>query len=1823
MQNRDGNSIAPYGFLSTSKVSECNGQVGSPAEMPAQGGNSSNAERTKDHDVFVFRNNERVYYYARKSLFFISAENPARQRALDIIHHKYFDSIILGFIVLNSLLIAMVDWENIDMDPESTTYGEPIPKGSWQNTLIQWMEWVFMVVFTLEMVLKIGAMGFTGGRDTYIKSPWNKLDFVVVITSLPWTNLISGMPNVSILRTFRILRPLRTLSSIPELQKIVRTMLVSLPDLANVILILCFIFALFGILGMQLFSGRQHFRCRLTPFPVTSEWTSADDPYDYAKYACLLGSDEGRAGLLGADESTTSVKRLMKYNFNILGTDDTPRKRSGDWEKHDSPWARPLDCFWPFDESDAQRICDPTESGYPQYQCYHSTKRLHYTDWRWCGSNYDARGNSRFIGPQTINGVKYSTDELMALPTFNEALSFGFMNFDNFASAFLTVFQCITMEGWVYISYQLMDGWSAVGAAIFFSVLIIFGAFFVLNLLLAVMESNFHMDDERTNDSESLSIRESGEWNNIYADEENPQNAESELKKDERRPKVRSSWLQENWKTAVDTWEKSENRRYLLRVVSHEKFQGFITSLIIFNTITLAMDHHPMDPTLAVVLEGINFALTILFGLEMFLKLYAMGCYEYQKDIFNRFDGFIVIVSLIELGVFPPAFRVVEEEGSGFGGAILGLRSFRLFRIFKLARRWVSMRKLLLKIAVTCVDIGYFGLLLGLFMFIFSLIGCQFFANRLHFDENGYVVPIGMTVEYEDAYIPRSNFDNLLLSFTTVFQILSAEGWNLVMYDCRRATSWVSSLYFVALIVGGLFMIMNLFIAILLGNFCNDESNIEEPSQEASSILLKDAGTQRIGSDKVVPVIDAKATIKTDLSTDEGLAPRLKLEIAPEVKGSILSDTLGDSALKSPDDSDNDTATSETTSATPVDTSNDEIFPLAPGRILFLFDENSRLRTFCAKTIAHPLFDQTVLILIVISSFFLALDDPLLSPDSEQAIFLKYSDYVMTILFTFEMLFKILAIGFLWHPGAYLQSSWNQLDFIVVLISIITIFGEERLRALRTLRALRALRPLRVVKRAPGLRIVVNAMFKAIPDVLNVVAVCCLFFLIFSILGVTFFKGQLRACQGETFDTLEEYYPRVLSLVENPKPWNKMDRDEKSWFLPGSELTVFDGSCSSNANRPCCEGWPNDKIAPTSKQICQCLNMKWDMVVPQTFDNTAKAFLTFFEISTTEGWVEVMYAAVDISGIDMQPIRDNNLHWVWFFMIFIMVGGYLVLNLFVGVVVDNFNSVRKNAEGDVSLLTEEQQAWIKTQQMAAKMKPKIKLFPPRNKLGKLAFEWVVNDHKKKQLFEAFIMSCIVLNTIVMAMSYFGQGQHYETALENINYVFAGIFTIEAIIKILGLKVHYFYDNWNVFDFAIVVGTIIGIILLLAANVGLGSVTTLVRTFRVGRILRLIQGAKSLRRLFNTLILTLPGLSNISCLLFLLIFIFTVMGTSLFAKVGFHKDHNENANFRTFWHGVLTLIRFSTGENWNGMMHSLANNHNSKCVQEPIYNGDMCGFNDRAGCEPMNGCGTWLAYPYMILFNLVVAFVFINLFIGVILEGFDLANEDIKGVTEDEFQLFSEHWAEFDHKASFSMPEEDLKVFVATLCKPFGLALEHHIVHYGQIPMNKDAENATEQELKDWEENFSELRKHKEVHGNCNVIPNSTNAALAVWVSEQRKEWKKFQVKGLSKSRLNEDQITRLDNLGLRWEGVIIMNEGRQENDPLVLRKVENLALKPDKYGNVSFKDVLAGLAEQTLEERDGIDRSVIAKSDAKILGRAAKGLKEIGSRKGGGRSAKD
>ena len=208
-------------------------------------------------------------------------------------------------------------------------------------------------------------------------------------------------------------------------------------------------------------------------------------------------------------------------------------------------------------------------------------------------------------------------------------------------------------------------------------------------------------------------------------------------------------------------------------------------------------------------LEVLNFVFTIVFSLEMAAKMGAEGVRAYMKSNYNKFDALIVFLSFLELAVAPPSF--MSSSSSEKQNGLSSLRTFRLFRIFKLARSWREMQRLLLLIMKTCNDIMYFALLLALFMYIYSLLGMQFFANRLAFDEYGYRVRPG-TEGYKNAEVPRSHFDTLLWAFMTVFQILTGENWNTVMYDGWRAQGIGGVFYFVTLIVFGQMIVMCVLI---------------------------------------------------------------------------------------------------------------------------------------------------------------------------------------------------------------------------------------------------------------------------------------------------------------------------------------------------------------------------------------------------------------------------------------------------------------------------------------------------------------------------------------------------------------------------------------------------------------------------------------------------------------------------------------------------------------------------------------------------------------------------------------------------------------------------------------------------------------------------------------------------------------------------------------------------------------------------------------------------------------------------------------------------
>ena len=1373
------------------------------------------------------------------------------------------------------------------------------------------------------------------------------------------------------------------------LQNLVVSILNSIPQLVGVLVLLFFVFVLFGITGLQMFSGPyMHTRCRLTPYPVNMSWEVG---MPHAPYRCLDAP-----------------------NFNELV--------DGDWKKGTSPWAVPQDCYWPIDYEDT-RMCSLNEAG--NHKCIHKTTALDVSEWRWCGSNYDAMGNPRF-----------KDSHIMREPTFVADLNWGFTNFDNIGNACLTVFQAITLEGWVDIMYHTQDSVGIFLGSFIFIVLVLFGAFFVLNLLLAVLEDNFtHVKDEGDSNKPTFSD-------------------------------ILHRFFATHFPYQMPLSDAWKARRQKLRdFVEAPLFGTVVIYLIILNTLTLAVDHYPIESSFENSLDAINFILSLIFAIEMILKLLALGLLDYIRDISNVFDAVIVIVSLVELVAAPPVFFGGENASNG---AVSALRSFRLFRIFKLMSKWKSMKRLLGKVLNTVMDLANFGLLLFLFLYIYTLIGMQFFANRLRFDEEGYPITSINSYEWTHPYDwPRSNFDDFTHSFATVFQVLTTENWNSVMYDGRRAVGAPSVIYTCTLIIIGNYIFMNLFLAILLGNFGsadevsegdNDGSDVSESEDGDEHSVSPRAETQKEGagvelpsfpkSIKVAPVDDADTNAgKSEAS--QSIAPVLKKPLndgfgqnaqgdnvgnrspRPEATAEMIRQkSLEKTEVAKEKDNDSEDGNSGIGPVSAVAT--ETIFPLQPHRTLGIFGPNNPIRYFCAHLVSHKRFDQVILVLIVISSITLAIDTPLLNPDLPLAKTLVIFDLVLTLIFAGEMAVKVIALGFVFGEGCYLRSSWNVLDFIVVVISLVSTFtsGNSQLKALRSLRALRGLRPLRVINRAPGLKVVVNAMFASIPDVMNVVAFCFLFFLIFSIFGVNYFKGNFRSCQGEVFDEFISNVPQYMQLLEEPKPWNSLSDEQQSWFGPNS--TIPDMNCGKYdfPAEPCCSAYGTKNLI-TSRMICECWGGEWNLIMDQRFDNVAYALLTFFQMSTTEGWVGIMYAMVDSNGIDMQPIRDKNLEWIYFSILFMMIGSYLAVKLFVGVVIDNFNKMKAKVDGNLAFLTPEQQEWIKTQEIARRLRPMKKQKRPDAVVAGLMFDLCFHPW-----FEWFIMYCIVFNTIIMAMEFFGQTEVYGRFLSTMNTVFAMIFTVEAIVKITALRRKYFADSWNRFDFVVVVGTNAGLIFLWISGSNIGMTVTILRTFRIARLLRLMNGAESISQLFNTLLLTLPGLGNIAALLFLLFFIYAVMGIQLFAKVEYHDNYNEHANFRDFGVAMIALLRFSTGENWEGFMYDTARKSDD-CVNDPEYDSDYCGFNDRTGCIPLNGCGSIAIFPYMLSFTIIITFVFLNLFIGVILEGFSSADDSGKAVKPEDFIRFADHWANYDPEATCYITVDQLEDFVQTLFAPLG------------------------------------------------------------------------------------------------------------------------------------------------------------------------------------------
>ncbi|NXI82644.1 SCN5A protein, partial [Rhipidura dahli] len=405
--------------------------------------------------------------------------------------------------------------------------------------------------------------------------------------------------------------------------------------------------------------------------------------------------------------------------------------------------------------------------------------------------------------------------------------------------------------------------------------------------------------------------------------------------------------------------------------------------------------------------------------------------------------------------------------------------------------------------------------------------------------------------------------------------------------------------------------------------------------------------------------------------------------------------------------------------------------------------------------------------------------------------------------------------------------------------------------------------------------------------------------------------------------------------------------------------------------------------------------------------------------ATFKGWMDIMYAAVDSREINEQPLFEARLTMYVFFVVFIIFGSFFMLNLFIGVVISNFNQQRKKISGKDLFLTEEQKKYYNALKKLGSKKPQKPIPRPSNAFLGLLFDIV--SHKA---FDITIVIFICLNMIVMMAE--NNQKTTKEVLNKINYFFVAVFTAECVIKILALRQYYFGSGWNVFDFSVVVFSIVSLGVSEAFRTFFSpTVLRTLRLARIGRILRIIRKAKGIRTLLFALLMSLPALVNIGLLLFLIMFIYAIVGMANFACLHVEDGIDNIFNFQTFCGSILCLFQITTSAGWDSLLAPV------------LKQSDACGSKLNLTETEKNNCvNKGFGILYFVSYIIISFLIVVNMYIAVILENFSVATEESTDpLCEDDFDMFYETWAKFDPLATQFIDYSALSDFADALAEP--------------------------------------------------------------------------------------------------------------------------------------------------------------------------------------------
>ncbi|RIA89873.1 Ion transport protein [Glomus cerebriforme] len=1447
-----------------------------------------------------------------RSLYIFGPTNPIRLLLYEILNHPWTESIILGLILTNLLLLIIDAWIPVtESNPRRT---------KWGSSGIDYALLVIFIIYTLEIVARIIVSGLIinpkqnsppspnvskhnmreMSMDSKISQPsnqyasrivahksamniaflrhsFNRIDLLAVVSY--WIDLLitlAGVQHFFLFKAISTLRSLRLLAITSGCATILQSLKKSVPLLVNVTSFVGFFFILLSIIGVQAFKGSLSRRC---------VWKDLNDPLN----------------------------------------------------------------------------------------------DFQHTD-QYCGGWMDIDGSIRSVGSSASLGGKGFICPIGQVCEEVENPAGGLASFDNVFFSMILVFVISTTQNWTVLMYRVMDS-DFDFASIYFILTVIILNFWLINLFVAVITKMFAKIREDTSHS-AFTLSKSTP---VLSDD-----TEGWTLQDGNQM-VKTSWLARRMDETIYVW---------VVLIFADLF------IMAFRTATMSAEKE-------FILDRVELIFTIVFAIEITLRFfsYLPKYHLFFQSTKNVVDFTLAIVTCIiqlpfikESGIYPY------------------LTLFQILRVYRVIIAIPRLRNLLVRVLGSVA--GFANLVLFIFIvnFIAAIIGVQLLRGS---------IPDDQTMRFSDIYN----------SYLALYQLFSGEDWTTVLYNTmqyesekgNKGTALIAVVFLIIYVSLSNFILLTMFIAVLQENFEIAEEQKHkiqlqkfkrnvDPTEKKDDVIYrwnfykyfqakpKALAVENIPYNLILHTqksrvrdfltdsdnFTEKKSVSKNKKTSTNFVIRLKryfgyydeIDKIPLLEGTTGTNDLGDPITDRPteafiDDFQEHQAIKADFLAA---------HPNYDASLWFLSPRN-RFRRFCQLLVKSShgnrvygtppsptwnfIFDVFIYLCIIASVTLAAYVNLLYQKEYyEKNGNIKYpwfwiTDVVFTGIFTLEFFIKIIADGFLLTPNAYLLDVWNQLDFFVLITLYIniSIAPTSTGGVAKTVRAFKALRALRLINFSSSMKdTFYSILIAGAPRIIDASLLSISLVIPFAIYGVNIFAGLFYSCN---------------------------DNDN---------AIVIKNQCV-------------DEFENNIYNFNVLMPRVWSNPFGYNFDDFKSALLILFEIISGEGWIDVMKTSMDIVGRDFASQSDSTKWNALFFLVFNLAGSVFVLTLFVSVIISNYQ-----LKAGTAYLTADQKRWIDLKKLLKQITPsKIPKKRPSNTFRAICFDYAI---EKRGILSKVTSVIYVLHILLLMTEMRNISNVWGNIRDVLFIIFILIYILEFSIKAIGLGWQVFQNKWNLFDLIVITGAAATTISILVVRQDKAMVQSQ-KIFLVLICLKLFQKSDVMNQLFKNMIGSLPSILNLFAVWSIIFVIYTIIFMEIFGLTKYGNNESRHVNFRQFPTAVVTLIRMSTGEGWNSIMHDFT-------VESPYCVEDE---DDLFGSD----CGSKIwAYILFISWNVLSMYIFANMFIVVVSDNFSYCHQiaaEFSLITRDEIRKFKKAWRAVDFDRTGYIKSDEIAKFFSILEGP--------------------------------------------------------------------------------------------------------------------------------------------------------------------------------------------